>query len=135
MRPTVRRSAAALKMPIARRRTRRVLVAPGVSASRSGIHLRISKTDRELEHGEDHEQRSAARRASARADQPPKNDVVPPLQPVRPPRRPGEHGEQRQQPPSAARRRDKRSLIGVATATISPSLFASAAAIAALTFA
>ncbi len=42
VRPAVRRSAAALNIAIARRRTRRCLVAAGVSASRSGIHLRIS---------------------------------------------------------------------------------------------
>src|SRR5205807_1505486 len=42
VRPAVRRSAAALNTVIARRRTRRCLVATGVSASRSGIHLRIS---------------------------------------------------------------------------------------------
>ena len=43
MRPWVRRSAAALNTAIARRRTRRVLVAAGVSARRSGIYLRISR--------------------------------------------------------------------------------------------
>ena len=39
VRPVVRLSAAALNSEIARRRTRRVLVAPGVSASLSGIHF------------------------------------------------------------------------------------------------
>src|SRR3954453_22535448 len=42
VRPAVRRSAAALKMAIARRRTLRCLVMEGVSRSRRGIHFRIS---------------------------------------------------------------------------------------------
>src|SRR5215212_1010804 len=44
VRPSVRRSAAALNRAMARRRTRRCLVAAGVSARRRGGHLRISRT-------------------------------------------------------------------------------------------
>ena len=133
VRPTVRRSAPALNTAIARRRTRRFLVAPGVRASRNGMYLRISRTAVNFSDREDHQERQ---QLAQRRLRPPaaKEDVQPPVEAGRAGRGPGQHGDHDQDGPV------QRDVViagrssGVATATISPSLPASAAAIAALTF-